>query len=59
MQHFSLIVPRVCTSVLFIVKVFCKVLNKRLVQCLDKEGALHEGEAGFRLNSSCMDNVYP
>ena len=24
-------------------KVFCKILNNRLVQCLDKEGALHEG----------------
>ena len=39
-------------------KVFCKILNNRLVQCLDKEGVLHEGQAGFRINSSCMDNVY-
>ena len=39
-------------------KVFCKVLNNRLVQCLDKEGALHEGQAGFRVGRSCMDNVY-
>ena len=23
-------------------KVFCKILNNRLVQCLDKEGVLHE-----------------
>ena len=38
-------------------KVFCKILNNRLVQCLDK-GALHEGQAGFRINRSCMDNVY-
>ena len=28
------------------------------MQCLDKEGALHEGQAGFSLNRSCMDNVY-
>ena len=28
------------------------------MQCLDKEGALHEGQAGFRLNRGCMDNVY-
>ena len=28
-------------------KVFCKILNNRLVQCLDKEGALHEGQAGW------------
>ena len=39
-------------------KVFCKILNNRLVQYLDKEGALHEGQAGFRTNRSCMDNVY-
>ena len=39
-------------------KVFCKILNNRLVQCLDKEGALHEGQAGFRIKRSCMDNVY-
>ena len=36
---------------------FGKILNNRLVQCLDK-GALHEGQAGFRLNRGCMDNVY-
>ena len=39
-------------------KVFCKILNNRLVQCLDKEGALHEVQAGFRINISCMDNVH-
>ena len=37
---------------------FCKILNNRLVQCLDKGGVLHEGQAGFRINRSCMDNVY-
>ena len=39
-------------------KVFCKILNNRLVQCLNKKGALHEGQVGFRLNRGCMDNVY-
>ena len=39
-------------------KVFCKILNNRLVQCLDKEGALYEGQAGSRLSRGCMDNVY-
>ena len=39
-------------------EVFCKILNNRLVQCLDKQGALLEGQAGFRLNIGCMDNVY-
>ena len=37
---------------------FCKILINRLVQCLDKEGALHEGKDGFRINSWCMDNEY-
>ena len=36
----------------------CRVLNNRLVHYFDKEGALHEGLAGFRVNRSCMDNVY-
>ena len=27
------------------------------MHCLDK-GVLHEGQAGFRVNRSCMDNVY-
>ena len=39
-------------------KVFCKILNNRLVQRLDKEGVLHEGQAGFRVKRSCIDNVY-
>ena len=25
---------------------------------MDKGGALHEGQAGFRVNRSCMDNAY-
>ena len=28
------------------------------MHCLDKEGVLHEGQAGIRTNRSCMDNVY-
>ena len=39
-------------------KVFCKILNDRLVEHLDKGRVLHEGQAGFRLNKSCVDNVY-
>ena len=30
-------------------KVFCKILNNRLVQCLDKEGALHEDRLALDL----------
>ena len=41
-------------------KVFCKIqeLNNRLVQCLDKEGVLYEGQAGFMINRICIDNIY-
>ena len=54
-----LVIIGVAITLLSVVgKVFCKILNNRLVQCLDKEGALHEGQAGFRLNRGCMDNVY-
>ena len=35
-------------------KVFFKILNNRMVQRLDKGGALHEGQAGFRMNRSCI-----
>ena len=30
----------------------------KVVQCLDKGGVLHERQAGFRVNRSCMDIVY-
>ena len=39
-------------------KVFCKILNIRMVQRLDKGGVLHEGQAGFRMNRSCIDVIY-
>ena len=37
------------TLVSVVGKVFCKILNNRLVQCLDKEGALHEGRLALDL----------
>ena len=39
-------------------KVFCKIINNRLVERLDRGGILHEGQAEFRVNRSCMDNVF-
>ena len=36
---------------------FCKVVNNRLVQYLDCGGKLHEGQAGFHVGRSCVDNV--
>ena len=29
-----------------------------MVPCFNKGGALHEGQAGFGVNRSCMDNAY-
>ena len=31
-------------------KVFCKILNNRVVECLDKGEILNEGQAWFRVN---------
>ena len=39
-------------------KVFYKVVNNRLVPYLDCSSKLHEGQAGFCVGRSCMDNVY-
>ena len=39
-------------------KVFCKVLNNRLVKYLDEAKALNEGQAGFRVGTGCVDNNY-
>ena len=45
-----------CITLLSVVgKVFC---SNRLVEHLDKGRLLHEGQAGFRLKRSCIDNVY-
>ena len=39
-------------------KVFCKIVNDRLVQYLDKSSKIHEGQAGFRAGRCCIDNIY-
>ena len=39
-------------------KVFCKIVNDRLVRHLEIGGVLHEGQAGFRAKRSCVDNIY-
>ena len=46
------------TLLSFVGKVFCKIFNNRLVDHLDKDGLLHEGQAGFRVKRGCVDNVY-
>ena len=35
-------------------KVFCKILNNRMVQHLDEGGVLHGRQAVFRMNRSCI-----
>ena len=39
-------------------KVFCKIVNDRLVRHLESGVVLHEGQAGFRAKRSCVDNIY-
>ena len=39
-------------------KVFCKIVNDRLVRHLESGGVLHEGQTGFRAKRSCVDNIY-
>ena len=39
-------------------KIFCKVVNNKLVQYLDCGGKLHGGQAGFHVGRSCMDNIH-
>ena len=39
-------------------KLFCKILNNRLVSRSEGERALHEGQAGFREKKSCVDNIF-
>ena len=39
-------------------KVFCKILNDRLVQYLDKSSKILEGQAGFRAGRCCIDNIF-
>ena len=39
-------------------KLFCKILNNRLVSRLEAERALYEGQAGFREKRSCVDNIF-
>ena len=46
------------TSLSVVGKVLCKVLNNRLIQHLDKGQALHEGQAGFMVKRSYVDNIY-
>ncbi|CAB1099521.1 unnamed protein product [Ectocarpus sp. CCAP 1310/34] len=39
-------------------RVFCKLLNDRIVGVLEKEHSISEGQAGFRKKRGCVDHVF-
>lgn len=39
-------------------KLFCKVLNERLLGYLESKDLLHEGQSGFRTGRGCIDNLH-
>ena len=39
-------------------KVFCKLLNDRIVGVLEKEHSISEGQAGFRKKRGCVDHAF-
>ena len=39
-------------------KLFCKVLNDRLLGFLESKGLLHEGQSGFRVGRGCTDHQH-
>ena len=52
------IIEALATLLSVVGKVFCKILNNRLMIHLEGEKALHEGQAGFRVKRSCVDNIF-
>ena len=39
-------------------KLYCRVINNRLLKYLELNGKLHEGQVGFRIGRSCVDNIF-
>ena len=39
-------------------KLYCRVINNRLLKYLELNGKLHEGQGGFRIGRSCIDNIF-
>ena len=40
-------------------KLYSTVINNHLLKYLQSKHKLHEGQGGFRLGRSCIDNVFP
>ena len=39
-------------------KLYRRVINNRLLKQLELNNMLHEGQGGFRLGRSCIDNIF-
>ena len=40
-------------------KLYSRVINNHLLKHLELNHMLHEGQGGFRLGRSCIDNIFP
>ena len=49
-----------CISLLNVVgKLYGSIINNRLLKRLAAKHKLHEGQGGFRLGRSCIDDIFP
>ena len=39
-------------------KLYSRVINNRLLKHLELNHLLHEGQGGFRMGKSCIDNIF-
>ena len=48
-----------CITLLNLVgKLYSRVINDRLLKYLELKGKLHAGQGGFRIDRSCIDNIF-
>ena len=40
-------------------RLYNRLINNRLLKCSELNDKLHEGQGGFRISRSCIDNVFP
>ena len=39
-------------------KLYSRIINNRLLKYLESTHNLHEGQGGFRIGRSCVDNIF-
>ena len=39
-------------------KLYSRIINNRLLKYLELNNKLHEGQGGFRIGRSCIDNIF-